>query len=62
VPRANSTSHEPHFLAPGGAHDVHVEFEGDFANVPNAMIDFAPGITLNGQPMQVSPLVVSAAK
>jgi hypothetical protein len=62
VQRASSTSHEPYFLAAGAAHDVNVEFVGDFANVPNAMIDFAPGITLNGQPMQVSPLVVSAAK
>ena len=62
VPRANSTSHEPYFLASGGAHDVNLEFEGDFSNVANAEVDFSPGVTLNGQPMQVPPLVVSAAK
>jgi len=62
VQRAPGGTHEPYFIAPGAAHQVYVEFAGDWETVPNAMVDYSPGVLVNGQPMQVSPLPVAPAR
>lgn len=56
------TQHFPYTVLPGGVQPVYVEFfsQGfDWHTVPNAQVDFTPGTTANGQPVQVPPLVVT---
>jgi len=58
----SATIHAPYLIPPGGAHAVYVEFYADgldWQTVPNAQVDFSPGLTVNGQPMAVPPLMVS---
>jgi hypothetical protein len=61
----STTVHTPYMLPPGAAHAVYVEFFGegfDWRDVPGAQIDFSPGVTTNGQPMQIPPLMVANAR
>jgi hypothetical protein len=54
--------HEPYVLPPGAMHPVYVEFEAQgfkWQDMPGAQIDFANGVTLNGQPIVVPPFTVS---
>jgi hypothetical protein len=56
------TQHMPYALPPGAGHEVYVEFaeEGfSWRDVPNAQIDFTPGVTMNGQPVATPALVVT---
>ena len=64
VPRAagRTSLHQPYNVMPGGAHEVYVEFEDngfDWRAVPSVNVDFSPGVTLDGQPVQLAPLVAS---
>jgi hypothetical protein len=56
------TQHMPYVIPPGAGHPVYVEFYGEGFNwrdVPNAQVDFSPGVTTNGQPVAVPPLTVA---
>ena len=58
----SATIHAPYVVPPGASHQVYVEFLGegfDWHDVPGAQIDFSPGVTVNGQPVQVPPLAVA---